>query len=210
MCSSLMKKSAHNKVLTIRNYYLALQKPSSLLAILPMGMVKERCVMRYFVTLHEQEYAVDIESSASGSLHVKLDGKPVDVDLMVIENSLSIRIDNQVVDLTTEGAPPDLGLVNKGHRVYARVESERFRMANSAAHQSSGQGQGTIASPMPGRVVKILVAVGDSVAKGDPVIVVEAMKMENELTAAKDGIVEEIYVDTGATVESGAKLVRIS
>jgi biotin carboxyl carrier protein len=63
---------------------------------------------------------------------------------------------------------------------------------------------------MPGRVVKLLVAVGDTVQAGQPVVVVEAMKMENELCAETDGTVKEILVEPGLTVDGGAALVRLA
>jgi biotin carboxyl carrier protein len=67
-----------------------------------------------------------------------------------------------------------------------------------------------ITSPMPGRVLKVLVAEGDEVAVGQSVVVVEAMKMENELKTTKAGKVAEIFAQAGATVEAGAKLVRLA
>ena len=62
---------------------------------------------------------------------------------------------------------------------------------------------------MPGRVLKVLVAEGDAVSSGDALVVVEAMKMENELGATRSGTVRKIHVTPGQTVESGARLVEI-
>jgi biotin carboxyl carrier protein len=66
-----------------------------------------------------------------------------------------------------------------------------------------------ITSPMPGRVLKVLVAEGDEVAVGQSVVVVEAMKMENELVTTRAGRVKVVHVQPGATVESGAALVEV-
>lgn len=68
---------------------------------------------------------------------------------------------------------------------------------------------GAVKAPMPGRVVKALVAEGDSVEAGQPVIIVEAMKMENEVAASGAGIVRRIAVSSGDTVDAGAVLVEI-
>ncbi len=68
---------------------------------------------------------------------------------------------------------------------------------------------GLLTSQMPGRVVRVMAAVGDTVRKGQPLLVVEAMKMENELKSPIDGKVGDIYVAEGAAIESGAKLVRV-
>src|SRR6266480_3582293 len=69
---------------------------------------------------------------------------------------------------------------------------------------------GTIKALMPGRIVRVMAHKGESVRKGTGLMVLEAMKMENEIQVPADGIVEEILVESGQTVESGAELVRIS
>ena len=70
-------------------------------------------------------------------------------------------------------------------------------------------GKAMLTSPMPGKVVKLLVTEGQEVAAGQGVIVVEAMKMENELKSALAGKVKEIFVAEGEVVESGAKLLLV-
>ena len=69
---------------------------------------------------------------------------------------------------------------------------------------------GLVKALMPGRVVRILVAKGDVVRKGTGLLILEAMKMENEIQAPADGTVEELFVEPGQTVESGVDLVQIS
>lgn len=78
-----------------------------------------------------------------------------------------------------------------------------------ALRLGTGAAGGLVATQMPGRVVRVMVAVGDAVAKGQPLVVVEAMKMENELKSPLDGVVGELYVTAGQAVDSGAKLVRV-
>jgi len=70
-------------------------------------------------------------------------------------------------------------------------------------------GNGTIKALMPGRVVRILVAQGDVVRKGAGLLILEAMKMENEIQALADGTVMEIFVTSGQTVEAGADLLHL-
>jgi biotin carboxyl carrier protein len=72
-----------------------------------------------------------------------------------------------------------------------------------------GPEQGDLVSQMPGKIVKINIKVGDQVKKGQTIIVCEAMKMENELKANKDGIVKMIYVNQGQAIEQGKLLVEI-
>ncbi len=71
-------------------------------------------------------------------------------------------------------------------------------------------GEGVIKALMPGRIVRVLVAKGDSVAKGAGLLVLEAMKMENEIQSPIDGVVDELFVEAGQTVEGGAELIHIT
>lgn len=69
---------------------------------------------------------------------------------------------------------------------------------------------GIVKALMPGRVVRVLVAEGDTVRKGAGLLILEAMKMENEIQAPADGTVDKLFVQAGQTVESGAELAHIS
>jgi biotin carboxyl carrier protein len=126
-----------------------------------------------------------------------------------VDGALSLRVDGHVVDLTTEGTPPDLGVIASGHRSYVRVESDRQRAAAAAAKHAGGGGDDLVRSPMPGRIVRVLVGKGDDVEAGQPLVVIEAMKMENELKSKRAGKVVEILVTQGAAVEGNAKLLRL-
>ena len=167
--------------------------------------------MRYFVSLDptqpDASKAVDIRELPNGSLEVVLEGKRVDVDVARLGGVLSVRVDGRVIDMTTEGTPPELGVIASGHRSYVRVESERQRAALAASTGKKGGADKFVKAPMPGRVVRVQVAPGDAVEKGQPLLVLEAMKMENEVKAKNAGIVREIHVVEGATVEANAKLV---
>ena len=169
--------------------------------------------MRYYVTLDPTPAAepvlVDVKELPSGALEVRVGGKLVDVDVVPLGGQLSVRIDGKVIDLTTEGTPPELGAIASGHRSYVRVESERARAAAAAKGGGAGGADRTVKSPMPGRVVKILANAGDTVEAGQPILVMEAMKMENEIKAKGAGKVVEVHVAVGDTVERNAKLVTM-
>lgn len=87
------------------------------------------------------------------------------------------------------------------------VDPKRLRGSGSDAEHAGGSAE--IKTAMPGKVVRVLVASGDTVAKGDGVIIVEAMKMQNEMKAPKDGTVREIKAAEGQTVNAGDVLVVI-
>jgi biotin carboxyl carrier protein len=88
-----------------------------------------------------------------------------------------------------------------------KVESERLRAASKASGPGSSAKERDVRSPMPGRVLKLLVKEGDEVIAGQAVVILEAMKMENEVRAKKGGTVARVHQTVGATVESNAVLV---
>ena len=88
------------------------------------------------------------------------------------------------------------------------VEIEEMTGAPAAAPAASGAGE-SITSPMPGNILAVNVAAGDMVKKGQVLMILEAMKMENEIMAPRDGKVTAVAVTKGAAVESGALLCTI-
>jgi biotin carboxyl carrier protein len=171
--------------------------------------------MRYYVSLDPQgkdgtkPVEVDVTELPSGELDVRIDGQPANVDVVALGAALSVRIDGRMVDLTTEGTPPDIGVIASGHRSYVHVVSERQRAADAAKKGDARAGEKLVKSPMPGRIVKVLVQAGDEVAAGQSLLVMEAMKMENEVRAKSAGTIAEVHVATGAAVEANAKLVSL-
>ncbi len=165
--------------------------------------------MRYFVTFPGgDEIPVDVTHLPTGAVEVLVNGEPVSIDGADLgEGATLTRVDGHVYDLWTEGSPPDIGVVVGAGRFFAKVESERMRAV--AVRGGGGAGSGVLKSPMPGRVLKVLVAEGDEVQVGTALVVVEAMKMENELCAEVAGSVKKIFVEAGQVVESGQKLVEI-
>jgi glutaconyl-CoA/methylmalonyl-CoA decarboxylase subunit gamma len=170
--------------------------------------------VRYYVNLDPDPTAkplmVDLTQLPSGAVEARVDGIPVELDVAYMGAQLNARVDGQVVDLTIEGAPPSLGVVASGHRSYVRVESERMRAVGRAERSTAAGGDRVVKSPMPGRVVKVLVVQGDSVEAGQGLVVLEAMKMENEVRARTAGVVAAVHVVAGSAVEGNAKLVTLT
>jgi biotin carboxyl carrier protein len=83
-------------------------------------------------------------------------------------------------------------------------------LAAALASVGGRGGSGTIKAPMPGRVIRVLVAEGDAVPVDAPLLIVEAMKMENEVHAPTAGVVRHVWVAAGDTVEAGALLCEIA
>jgi glutaconyl-CoA/methylmalonyl-CoA decarboxylase subunit gamma len=170
--------------------------------------------VRYYVALDPNPatapVVVDLNEIPNGALEAQVDGRTVEIDAVALGGRLNVRVDGKVVDLTTEATPPDVGIVANGHRSYVRVQSERMRSAEQAKSSSVSASDRVVKSPMPGRVVKVLVAEGDTVAAGQGLMVLEAMKMENEVRARVAGTVGQVHVKAGATVEGNAKLITLT
>ena len=110
------------------------------------------------------------------------------------------------VQIVPAGGHGELLVGLRGRTIDVTVNGRRSAHAEGPLH---GHGQVAIVAPMPGRVVRVLVAPGDPVDVRQPVVVVEAMKMENELRAPRAGHVREIAVAPGTSVEAGRVLAVI-
>jgi biotin carboxyl carrier protein len=108
-----------------------------------------------------------------------------------------------------DGLQPDLTVTLNNVSVPIKLVDARRKLAAAAAPRARDSGPHKIKSPMPGKVVKVLVKVGDEVKSGQGVAVVEAMKMENELRSPRDGVVKETPAQEGQAVEAGQTLVTI-
>jgi biotin carboxyl carrier protein len=149
-------------------------------------------------------------TETDGRLHVKIGALTLEVDARKPMSGLaSLLVDgaSHVADVT----PADGGtLVDLDGAIYL-VEVEEYarhviRTRGGAGGGSAGQ---TIKAPLPGKITHVAVAVGDRVERGDTVVVIEAMKMENEFKAAAAGTVTEVRVQAGQPVNAGDVLVLI-
>jgi len=138
-----------------------------------------------------------------------LDGEGGDVDARPTDLGLSlVYSDGRSVDAALTDRPlGELFVQLPRVDLTAVVDGRRFR--RPGADEGEGSGTQRITAPMPGRVVRVLVGPGDQVAARQGLVVIEAMKMENELTALRAGRVTEVAVTAGSSVESGRLLVVI-
>jgi biotin carboxyl carrier protein len=119
----------------------------------------------------------------------------------------SVLLDGRMYDARVEETPAGLLVVIDGYRFEMEVRDPRRWSRKDAAR--GGEGVQTVAAPMPGKVVRVLVAPGDTVAAGQGLIVVEAMKMQNEMKASRAGRILSVTVKEGATVAAGEVLATI-
>ena len=180
-------------------------------------MVKMRFVG--IVDGHEDERVIDVDNHEAddGYYTMTIDGVPHTVDAQLMRSYIvSFLLDNRSYDVDLEKSgdlsdPLDgrLSVRVRGRVVRLNMLDERRHMMRQAAQAHLAGAAGAIESPMPGKVIKLLVDEGASVKRGDGVVVVEAMKMENELKAPADGVVSMIYVNEGEAVEAGQALLVV-
>ncbi len=161
---------------------------------------------RYVVHNGSAEFLVTIAEEGEG-YRIEIDGEAVHVDARSTPGSptRSLLIDGRSHEAATVATRDGTDVYLSGDVFHVRVSNELWARAESAAH-AGGDGE-EVVSPMPGSVVKVLVAVGDTVDPGATVAVVEAMKMQNDLAAVRGGTVREIRVRTGDVVDQGTVLV---
>jgi biotin carboxyl carrier protein len=170
----------------------------------------------YEVEINGRTRRVEIERLESGYA-VSLDGRRQRADVTVINGLWSLilgdngsRQSHEIAIVENPPASGNLVVHVNGRRVTAAVGAARGSWAQRGADTSSvGNGPRQVTAPMPGKIVKVLVKTGDTVAARQGVVVVEAMKMENELRAPRAGIVAQVNVTEGASVEAGAILIVI-
>ncbi len=133
----------------------------------------------------EESHLVDLLRPSAEAFHMLIDGESWEAGCVASPDGYLV----DVVGITTP---------------VAVVDPRR-----KALRLGTAQAGGLLTTQMPGRVVRVLVAVGDAVKKGQPLLVVEAMKMENELKSPVDGTIGEVYVVEGVAVDSGARLLRV-
>ena len=156
---------------------------------------------------------VTVEPGASGRYVVVVDGEAHEVLAeRVGEFGLSVIVGDasnasRELQIAPGGARGEL-LVALGGRTVPVVVNGRTRR-RGATDDGARAGLQPVVAPMPGRVVRVLVSPGDTVAARQGVIVVEAMKMENELRSPKAGTVKDVTVTPGTSVEAGRVLVVI-
>lgn len=157
----------------------------------------------------KDEHEVKISGVSGSDFLLEVDGKPLEVNFIRAGNNLySLLIDNKSyeIDIYFNGDKYDV-LVN-GDYFTVEVFDELKKMLRDRVTKGL-QGRQIITTPMPGLVTKVMVEKGQEVQEGDPLLILVAMKMENQIKAPKSGVVEELYVAPDQTVSIGDKLVVI-
>ena len=167
----------------------------------------ESNVMIYNIAIGEKNYRLELDRASSG-WSCRLDGRSVEVDSVLIRaGTLSLRLANQCYEVKCERLAGELKIWIGQESLTVEVRdprSLRGRMRSSDEH-----GVKKLIAPMPGKVVRVLVEQGAQVEAGAGILVVEAMKMQNEVKSPKKGTIQKLLVSQGAAVNAGDVLAIV-
>jgi biotin carboxyl carrier protein len=164
--------------------------------------------MTYDVSIDGTTHRIEL-ARADNRWSCRLDGREIEVDAVLARpDVLSLRIGNKAYEVKCERVGSEVHLWVGSRRFASEVRDPRS--LRSRARAGDDRAPKKLAAPMPGKVVRILVREGDLVEAGAAVIVVEAMKMQNEIKSPKKGKIEKILVRESATVNAGDVLAVVA
>ena len=163
--------------------------------------------MTYDVNIDGKNYRLEL-NRADGRWECRLDGQKVELDAVLTRRDvLSILIDGKAYEVKRERTATDMHLWVGSIRYAAQLRDPRSLRGRTSA--DDGKGPKKLLAPMPGKVVRVLVKENAEVEAGQGVVVVEAMKMQNEIKSPKKGVVRKLMASEGANVNSGDVLAIV-
>jgi biotin carboxyl carrier protein len=164
--------------------------------------------MKYYATINDQEYEIEIDQDRE----IKVNGRKYETDFQqLVEGGVSsLLLDNRSLEAMVEERDDSWEVFIHGELYSVRVQDERsYRLGQAWGKGFEITGEVTLRSPMPGVIVAVPAAPGQHVAKGEAVVILESMKMENEMRSPRAGIVRQVLVAKGDTVEKGQVLAVV-
>lgn len=161
--------------------------------------------MKYFARIGNHEYEVEITDS-----QILLDGEAVAVDIVRsgLPELYSVLFGGQSHEMLITSDRFNYTVMIRSEQFQVQVQDERNRRLNQARKMPTlPDGELAITAPIPGLVVKVLINAGDTVEEGQPLVILEAMKMENEIRSTRAGVAKTILAAPGQRVEQNAVLV---
>jgi len=164
--------------------------------------------MKYITTIDGKEYAVEVIDEK----HISVNGKILEVDFESVSGQpvYSLIIDGKSHEGYVYPDEENWQVLLRGRLYQASVEDEREKRLRAAGGGGVMEGgEFHLKAPMPGMIVAIPVSEGDAVQKGQVLLILESMKMQNELKSPKDGTIHRIRVRAGETVEQKQALLTV-
>jgi biotin carboxyl carrier protein len=169
-----------------------------------------RYEVRFSSSSEEKTRVIELERDGA-AWRVKLDGRPFAVDAVEIApNTLSILLDGQSFEINVTPSPDGKLKLQTGSREFIAEVIDPRAWSGRRHGGVEAKGRQQIVAPMPGKVVRLLVREGDRVEAGQGLLVVEAMKMQNEIRSPKNGAVERVLAKEGQPVNAGDVLCVVA
>ena len=165
--------------------------------------------MKFEVLINNTRRIVDLERDAN-RWRISLDGDAIDADAIeVAPNIFSILLNGESHEIRVTPTPSGALTLQTGHRDFTAevIDPRAWRGRRHSTLEAEGRQQ--IVAPMPGKIIRVLVRTGETVQAGQGLLVVEAMKMQNEIRSPKSGTVERLLVKEGQPVNAGEILAWI-
>ncbi len=164
--------------------------------------------MKLEIEIGGRRRSVELEREGA-RVRCRIDGRAVEADAVEVgPGAYSILLGGQSFEVRGTPSHDGLHIDSAGREFVARVADLRtWRGKHGASVEAAGRQQ--IVAPMPGKVIRVLVQAGEKIEAGKGVLVVEAMKMQNEIRAPKSGTVEKLLVKEGQAVNAGEALAVI-
>lgn len=163
--------------------------------------------MTYDIDIDGKQHRLELDQNEHG-WSCRVDGREVEVDAVLARpNVLSLRLGNKAYEVKCERVGGELHLWVGSIRFAVDVSDPRS--LRSRARTADDHGPRKLTAPMPGKVVRVLLSQGAEVEAGGGVVVVEAMKMQNEVKSPKKGTIQKILVAEGAAVNAGDVLAIV-
>lgn len=160
------------------------------------------------VTIDGTEYRLELDRAAGG-WHCRVDGQEIQMDAVLVQpDVLSVLIEGKVYEVRRDRVEPGLRIWI-GEQSYLAEIRDPKSLRNRKLRTDLGKGARPLVAPMPGKVVRFLVSQNSPVEAGQGVVVVEAMKMQNEIKSPKKGMVVKLAVAEGAAVNAGDVLAIV-
>jgi len=165
--------------------------------------------MKYLATINDETY--EIEINHEGIVIINGEEREIDFRSMGQPGIFSLIIDNQSFEAVIEQREDQYHILIFGDLYEVKITDERtMRLLQASGGVAEQTGEIAIKSPMPGLIVDVPVSEGQEIKKGQTVVILESMKMENELKAPRDGVIHRIDVKQGDSVEQNKTLVTIA
>ena len=161
--------------------------------------------MRYVTIINERRFEIEVDNEG----RVLIDGDERDVDFLNLGGSLfSLITKNKSFEAVIDDDEGKIAVMMRGRLFEAQVLDERA-MLLMQRRGGLTVASGEVSAPMPGLIVEVTASLGDAVAKGQTVVILESMKMQNELKSPIDGVVRAIHAEAGQAVDKNDLLVEI-